>query len=607
MNVNHFLTGVVTSLLLIPGLFAQTLTSPELTAEDVKSHISYLASDDLKGRYPGTPGSIAAADYIRKQFQEAGLKLLGEGGFQNFEVVVSVSAGEGNRLQVHHKNKKLVVDYTPFPFVVEDFTPFPFSKNGTVAAEVVFAGYGFEINKDSLVWNDYEGIDVSGKWVMILRGDPEMEKQESRFVLYGDDRDKVLIARDKGAAGVLFVSGKKFDANDDLVSMYFDKTQSTAGIPVMHIKRLVANEILSEDNITIDSLESVLISGMKPNSVVLSNTVEATTEVIQKKVVARNVVGLLEGADPMLKNSYIIVGAHYDHLGMGGTGSGSRFMDSLAVHNGADDNASGVAGILELASLLASEKSSLKRSVLFIAFDGEELGLLGSRYFVSNPLIDLKNTIAMINFDMIGRLRLNDPAVMVGGTGTSVESEGILSSLDTSTIKLNYSPEGFGPSDHAAFYAENITVFFFSTGAHEDYHTPDDDWDRINYEGEKDLLEIGDQLITALADRDTPLTFREAGPKQQEGRAGYRFKVTLGIMPDFTSTVEGGLGVGGVKKDGPAYKGGILKGDLITAIDGKQVNDIYDYMNRLKKLQPGQVISVDVLRDNKTVILIIQL
>jgi predicted metalloprotease with PDZ domain len=173
---------------------------------------------------------------------------------------------------------------------------------------------------------------------------------------------------------------------------------------------------------------------------------------------------------------------------------------------------------------------------------------------------------------------------------------------------MSHSPEGYGPSDHASFYADNIPVFFFTTGAHEDYHTPDDDWWKINFEGEKNVLEIGKQLILTLANRDENLTFQEAGPKQQEGgRASYRFKVTLGIMPDFTSTVQGGLGVGGVKKDGPAYKGGMLKGDVITAVDGKQVNDIYDYMNRLKKLQPGQIISVDVLRQDKKIVLIIQL
>jgi membrane-associated protease RseP (regulator of RpoE activity) len=336
--------------------------------------------------------------------------------------------------------------------------------------------------------------------------------------------------------------------------------------------------------------------------------VDATTEVLQEKVTARNIVGMLEGSDPVLKNSYLIVGAHYYHLGMGGPGSGSRFLDSLAIHPGADDNASGVVGILELAAYLSLEKVPLKRSVVFVAFDGEELGILGSRYFTDNQLIDLKKADAMINFDMIGRLKTDSPSIMVGGTGTSKESETILNSLNTFGIKMSFSPEGYGPSDHASFYADNIPVFFFTTGAHEDYHTPGDVWQKINFEGEKNVLEIGKQLIVTLANKDENLTFQEAGPKQQEGgRASYRFKVTLGIMPDFTSTVQGGLGVGGVKKDGPAYKGGMLKGDVITAIDGKQVNDIYDYMNRLKKLQPGQVISVDVLRQEKKVVLIIQL
>jgi aminopeptidase YwaD len=579
-------------------ILSQATFSPDITAADLKSHISYLASDELKGRYTGSPGAVAAAEYIRDQFRNAGLKLLGEDGFQYFEVVVSVKAGPNNSLRINDKNVANSGDYTPFPF----------SKNGTVSAGVVFAGYGFEIRSDSLSWNDYQDLDVSGKWVMILRGDPEIEKQESRFVNFGDDRDKVILARDKGAAGVIFISGKKFDSKDELVSMYFDKTQSTAGIPVIHIKRAIANEILLTDHLTVDSLESALISDMKPNSKVLSAKVDATTEVLQEKVTARNVAGLLEGTDPVLKNSYIVVGAHYDHLGMGGPGSGSRFLDSLAIHNGADDNASGVGGVLELASYLSLEKVPLKRSIVFVAFDGEELGILGSRYFTDNPLIDLKKVDAMINFDMIGRLKTDDPSIMVGGTGTSKESETILNSLNTGGIKMSFSPEGYGPSDHASFYADNIPVFFFTTGAHEDYHTPDDDWQKINFEGEKNVLEIGQQLLLTIANKDENLTFQEAGPKQQEGgRASYRFKVTLGIMPDFTSTVQGGLGVGGVKKDGPAFKGGMLKGDVITAIDGKQVNDIYDYMNRLKKLQPGQVISVDVLRQDKKVVLIIQL
>ncbi len=597
MHTKRLLTLVTFLFVIITGLFSQSKPNPAITANEIKSHVSFLASDDLKGRYTGTPGSHAASEYIRNQFRAAGLKLMEEDGFQSFEVVVNVSAGVNNSFTV---NGKAAISGT-------DFTPFSFSKNASLEASVVFAGYGFEIAQDSLAWNDYESIDVTGKWVMILRSDPEYDKQESRFVLFADDRDKVLIARDKGAAGVIFVSGKKFDSGDELVPMYFDKTQSTAGLPVFHVKRALADEILSPSGTTVDSLESSLISAMKPNSFAVNSIVAATSEVIQEKVMARNVIGMLEGSDPALKNSYVVIGAHYDHLGMGGAGSGSRLMDSLAIHNGADDNASGVAGMIELATFLASQKPAPMRSVIFIAFDSEELGLLGSKYFTGHPPVNLREIVAMLNFDMIGRMKKEDPAVMIGGTGTSTESEDLLHSLDTGNIHLNFSPEGFGPSDHAAFYAENIPVFFFSTGAHEDYHTPDDDWDRLNYEGEQQLMEIAGQLTLKIANNDFPLTFQEAGPKEQAGRAGYRFKVTLGIMPDFTSTVETGLGVGGVKKDGPAFKGGMLKGDVITAIDGKQINDIYDYMNRLKKLQPGQRISVDVMRNNKKEVLIIQL
>jgi hypothetical protein len=591
------LAGALAGFLFISGLSAQEKTSPDILSADIQSHVTFLASDELKGRYPGTDGSHSASEYIREQFSLAGLRLLGENGFQEFEVVVSLRLGEKNAMLINGRKAEADVD----------FTPFPFSMNGRVDADVVFAGYGFEINQDSLVWNDYEGLDVNGKWVMILRGDPEMEKQESRFMLYGDDRDKVLIARDKGAAGVIFVSGSKFDANDELISMYFDKTQSNAGLPVFHVKRSIADKILSNDGLMIDSLEARLNTGMSPLSTALKCRVDATSDIVQEKVTARNVAALLEGSDSVLKDQYIVIGAHYDHLGMGGTGSGSRFMDSLAVHNGADDNASGVAGVLELAAYFANERNKPGRSILFLAFDAEELGLLGSKYFVKNPLVDLKKVMAMINFDMIGRLKRDNPSLMVGGTGTSLESESILNSLDTALIRLSFSPEGFGPSDHAAFYGENITVFFISTGAHEDYHTPDDDRDRLNYEGEEDVLEMSRELVMLLANRDESLTFQEAGPKQQTGRAGYRFKVTLGIMPDFTSSVESGLGVGGVKKDGPAYKGGMLKGDVITAMDGKEIKDIYDYMNRLKKLQPGQRISVDVMRNGQKEVLIIEL
>ncbi|MFO7614317.1 MAG: M20/M25/M40 family metallo-hydrolase [Bacteroidales bacterium] len=578
------------------ALISQPVFTETITAEDVKAHISYLASDELAGRYPGTPGSYAAAVYIREQFISTGLTLLGDDGLQIFDAVVSVKEG-ANSFQSG--------DITGT--AGEDFGPFPFSASTTLEAGVVFAGYGFDFQHDSLSWNDYENVDVAGNWVMLFRGDPEMDQQDSYFSAYGEDRDKVITARDKGAAGVLFVSGSRFDEQDKLVSVYFDKSRSDAGIPVIHLKRSLADQLLMADQITIDGMESLLASTYRPASQILSARVKARTEIIHEVVPGRNVIGMIEGNDPVLRESYIIIGAHYDHLGMGGQGSGSRFMDSTAIHYGADDNASGVAGVLELAAMLASDRSSLKRSIVFIAFDAEELGLLGSKYFVNNPLVDLNTVMAMINLDMIGRLKEDDPAIMVGGSGTSKESQEILESLETGGVSMTYSPEGYGPSDHASFYGEDITVFFFTTGAHEDYHTPNDRWELINFEGTAAVIEIAADLIFRLANREEYLSFRQAGPKQQGSRGGYRLKATLGIMPDFTATTKGGLGVGGVRADGPAYKGGMLKGDIITAIDGKPVNDIYDYMNRLQRLNPGQVISVDVMRGDEKLVLIIQL
>ena len=243
--VNKFIIPIFILFLYSWPLIGQQL-SPEITPEDIKAHVSYLASDELQGRYTGTMGSQAASEYIRQQFVNAGLKLAGDNGFQPFEVVVSVKAGEGNVFSVNGGK----------PASRDLFTPFPFSMDSVVNAGIVFVGYGFDIEQDSLKWKDYDGVDVKGKWVMILRGDPEMEKQESRFVQYGDDRDKVLTARDKGAAGVIFVSGTKFDKDDDLVRMTYDKTQSNAGMPVIHIKRSLANDILATDGINIEDLES---------------------------------------------------------------------------------------------------------------------------------------------------------------------------------------------------------------------------------------------------------------------------------------------------------------------------------------------------------------
>ena len=214
----------------------------------------------------------------------------------------------------------------------------------------------------------------------------------------------------------------------------------------------------------------------------------------------------------------------------------------------------------------------------------------------------------MVNFDMIGRMNEEERSVMVAGTGTAFELEQMLESYEeASTISFGHSPEGYGASDHASFYASGVPVMFFSTGAHPDYHTPLDDAEKINYSGEKELLDYAYAIVVDLANRNENLTFQEAGPKKKEGRYGRGLKVKFGIMPDFTSKDNDGLGVGGVTKDGPAYNAGMLKGDKIIAIEGQPVTNIYDYMNRLKKLKPGQTVSVDVMRDDEQKVLVVVL
>jgi aminopeptidase YwaD len=279
----------------------------------------------------------------------------------------------------------------------------------------------------------------------------------------------------------------------------------------------------------------------------------------------------------------------------------------VAIHYGADDNASGTAGVIQLAGKFASQRNNLKRSIVFVAFAAEEMGLLGSKEFTRQPLIDLKKVSAMINLDMIGRLNPLTKSITIGGSGTSAQSDSLILALASNrSFEIRRSVEGYGPSDHASFYSENIPVFFFFTGAHEDYHTPADVADKINYQGEKDILEYVFDLATAIDGMPRMLSFREAGAKTGT-RYSRNFKVTLGIIPDMASAINNGLGVDGVRKGGPADLAGIKKGDRIVAIDGQQVTNIYDYMTRLGKLKSGQITSVEIMRNGQKEIILVQL
>ena len=566
----------------------------EITVPELNEHITYLASDELRGRKPGSEGGILAAKYIRQKFQTYGLELLADNGFQSFEVIKNIKLGENNLLK-----------FNDFSGVInKDFIPYSFSKNVSIKAKVVFAGYGFSIKKDSLEWDDYQNIDVKDKWVMILRGDPDIDNPKSKLVEFSDERTKVLIAKDHGAIGVLFVTGEKIDKKDELVSLFYDKSEANSDISVINIKRTLADLILNKSNASIKSLENEITDKLKPQSFETSSIIEANTEVIQTKAKTQNVVALLKAETAT--EDYVIVGAHYDHLGMGGPGSGSRTPDTVAIHYGADDNASGTAEIIELAGKFANAQNKLKKNLIFIAFGAEEMGLLGSKYFVNNPLIDIDKICAMVNIDMIGRLK-DSNSLMIGGTGTSFEADSIIKSVAKNyDFDLSFSPEGYGASDHSSFYAANIPVTFISTGAHLDYHTPADKVDKINFEGAKKVCDFTFDLISAFAMNSDKINFKEVGPKSRSGHAS-KYKVTLGIMPDFAYNGNDGLRVEVVRSGGPASNGGMKNGDLIIKMNGKIVTNIYDYMARLKMLNPGETITVDVIRDRREEVLLIQL
>ncbi len=593
LKKSHSLFSLVILAATIIGCYVPLNTShrnrAEITAEELENHITYLASDSLQGRKPGTEGCRLAAEYILNDISQNGLTA----EYQSFEVVIGVELGEGNQLVYQDEPLQLNVDYTPLAF----------SSSDTLTSDIMFCGYGFDIETDSITWQDYSEVDVTGKWAMILRGEP---KDEDVFIQNSSLQKKVLVARDNGAAGVIFVSGGDFDAKDELIPLIQSPGQAESGIPLVHVKRPMADKILKSNERTIAEIEASLIENQQPASFVLDQSVTAITNIFKKKVTTQNVVGILEGFDPVLKDEFVVIGAHYDHLGFGGPHSGSREVDTLVIHNGADDNASGVAGILEIIEKLSLGETRPKRSVVFIAFTAEEMGVIGSKYFTANPLIDLKNVNVMMNLDMIGRFNDSTKTLSVGGTGTAAEfTDKLEPTAEKYGISVELSPGGVGPSDHSSFYLEDIPVLFFFTGIHEDYHTSRDDVELINAAGQKTVSDYVYDLALTFANEESRLTFKESGPRvNPSGRR--RFKVTLGIMPDVTSSESDGLRIDGVIPVRPADIAGLKKGDVIIAMDGKSINGIYEYMHRLSDFKSGQRITVTVRRGDENVMVIVE-
>lgn len=582
-------------LLLLPLIFScKPKFEAEISIPEIEDHLNYLASEELKGRYPGTPEDLQLAEYLAAEFKQAGLKLYDKTGVQHFDIVTEIEAGPENSFQLDQSALNLDSDYALFAF----------SQSGAVNAEVVFTGYGFQVDVEEIQWNDYETVDVKDKWVMILRGVPGKQDPSSPYVNYSEDRGKALLASDHGAAGVIFISGTSFDPKDQLVEL--KGKQHPLGIPVIQLSRIAADQMLAlsgQDSLSV--IESNLNSTQEPMSFASGIEVNISVDLQPKKMETANVIATLKGSDPVLRNEYVIIGGHHDHLGMGGPETSSRQPDTTAVHYGADDNASGITGVLEAAEWLSAQSTS--RSVLFATFGAEEMGLIGSKYLAENPPVDLENVQAMINLDMIGRLN-EERQLQIGGVGTSPGFKNLLDSINAGYgFKMTYSNEGYGPSDHASFYASDVPVLFISTGAHGDYHTPADKVSAINMEGTQEVIAFAAEVAAALANQEERIAFTEAGPKVRGSSRGRRGGITLGLMPDMTYDGSEGMPVMFVTEGKPAAVGGIQKGDVIVAIEGKSVGNVYDYMSRLGQLKEGMSIVVQVKRGDDVIDLLVRI
>lgn len=567
------------------AVYNQQADNPEVTTAEIKEHISFLASDKLKGRDSGTEELFGAAVYISDEFKNYGLEPLFKDGFlQEFPFVKTIELTDKNSLSFSTNGSEVELKLR------EDYITVPFSGNTDVNASLVFAGFG--ISASDLNYDDYSGIDVKNKIVIVFRNTPEPAVAHSGFDAHSPLRKKSSVARDKGAAGIIFIN--PYDSNktsDDLVEFSFDRGGAMSDFSVQSVKRIFIEELLHNEGINLIDVYNKILESKQPSSFELKNSsAKISTEVKEVEAVSWNVAGYLEGKDPELKNELIIIGAHFDHLGMGGEGSLYR-GDEPQIHNGADDNASGTTGVLELAEKFASRKNNLKRSIVFITFSGEELGLLGSNYFVNNLPFPVEDAITMVNMDMIGRLK--DSSLIVYGTGTSSDWKDILNNYNKYGFKLTFNDEGFGPSDHSSFYGKKIPVLFFFTGTHEDYHKPSDDTEKINFAGEKDILNYVYDIVTAI-DKNPVRPDYLLVEKKESGQMFAR-KVYVGTVPDFASNVDG-YKISGVSEGSPAQLAGLQGGDIIISFGGKKISNIYDFTYALGDFVPGDEVDVIVKR-----------
>jgi Tol biopolymer transport system component len=587
-------------------------TDPEIRAEDLQLHVTYLASDYMEGRLTGTEGEKRATDYLAAVFQSLGLQPAGDDGtfFQEYPFTAGVSPGPGNRLFLQ-TGPEAEIHY----LFDQDWRPLAFSLTGNFSAPLVFAGYGLQAppSGDFGGYDSYGDLDVKDKWVLVFRYLPEEITSEQRQHLsrFSSLRYKAMAAREKGAKGLIVVSGPNSKVREELVRMASDAASAGSGLAAITITNRLAGEVLKASGKDLGQLQTEHDKAEPvPGFQVPSVTVNATIDIAQERRVGRNVLALLPAGDSPAPSS-VVIGAHLDHLGHGdGPNSLARDDEKGMIHYGADDNASGVAGLLEIAQYVADKKAKgalpLKHNVLFAAWTGEELGLLGSAHFVRNfggtDRQDLRpDIVAYLNMDMIGRL---DKSLVLQGVGSSsfwpkeIERRNVPIGLPVVTQN-----ESYLPTDATSFYLRKVPILSAFTGAHQDYHTPRDTADRINYAGTQKITRLVAAIAESVAISDAAPDYIEMERPQRMGGGGRR--VYLGTIPDFSQEEVAGVRLAGVQKDGPADQAGIRAGDVIVELAGTSIANIYDYQFALGALKVAEPAEIVVLRDGERVSLTI--
>lgn len=531
--------------------FATSLSAQSVT-ERFKTHITYLADDKLKGRDTGSEGEWMAGDYVIEQFKGIGLKPAGtEGDWrQAFDFVASRTPSEECMLKIDNRNLGLG----------GDFNAFPETGDAEISGKPVAVGFG--IHAPQIGRDDYKAAgDVKGKIVVIDRGTPEPDNPHSKFAEYAPLAVKIETAVKMGAAGIVFVN----------------PVGSLMGEPILNFNQRTTRQ------------EIPIVWYRGDGSDLVGKEVRLRTALLIDKRTGNNIVGLLDhGADLT-----VIVGAHYDHLGYGDEGSLHR--GETAIHNGADDNASGTGMIIEMARALAEERYR-HYNYLFIAFSGEEKGLLGSNYYSKNPTIDLNKATCMINFDMVGRLDEEKNTLGINGVGTSPAWRGMLEKIQPSDLKVKTTESGVGPSDHTSFYLKDIPVLHFFSGTHSDYHKPSDDEELINYPGMVKIYNYVMALVGELNVHTAKMAFSTT--KTEDPGGVPRWKVSLGVIPDYMFDGEG-MRIDGVTEGRPAAKAGLKVGDVVVQMGEHKVTEMMSYMRALAAFEKGDVVKVTVMRKGK--------